>query len=55
MTTSPPICVRRSLTQNEDLRDVFGGAWPTLEAADVVGDLWSVPAYLRRCAPWLGA
>jgi superfamily I DNA/RNA helicase len=24
-----------------------------LEAADVVGDLWSVPAYLRRCAPWL--
>jgi superfamily I DNA/RNA helicase len=20
-----------------------------------VGDLWSVPAYLRRCAPWLGA
>jgi superfamily I DNA/RNA helicase len=24
-----------------------------LEATDVVGDLWSVPAYLRRCAPWL--
>jgi len=24
-----------------------------LDAADVVGDLWSVPAYLRRCAPWL--
>ena len=27
--------------------------WPLLEAADVVADLWSVPAYLRRCAPWL--
>lgn len=25
-----------------------------LEAADLVGDLWSVPAYLRMCAPWLG-
>ena len=24
-----------------------------VEAPDLVGDLWSVPAYLRRCAPWL--
>jgi superfamily I DNA/RNA helicase len=24
-----------------------------IEAADLVGDLWSVPAYLRNCAPWL--
>ena len=24
-----------------------------IEAIDLVGDLWSVPAYLRRCAPWL--
>ena len=31
----------------------FNRAWPLLEAADLVGDLWSVPAYLRRCAPWL--
>ena len=22
-------------------------------ATDLVGDLWSVPAYLRKCAPWL--
>jgi hypothetical protein len=29
-------------------------AWPLLDAADLVGDLWSVPAYLRMCAPWLG-
>lgn len=28
-------------------------AWPLLEAADLAGDLWSVPAYLRKCAPSL--
>jgi len=28
-------------------------AWPLIEATDLVGDLWSVPAYLRLCAPWL--
>ncbi|HEU5039061.1 MAG TPA: RNA polymerase recycling motor ATPase HelR [Nocardioides sp.] len=43
----------RSLTRNEALLDAFGGAWPRIDAADLVGDLWSVPAYLRRCAPWL--
>ena len=26
-------------------------AWPLLEPTDLVGDLWSVPAYLRLCAP----
>ena len=31
----------------------FNRAWPLLEATDLVGDLWSVPAYLRMCAPWL--
>src|SRR4029078_13121376 len=45
--------LRRSLTQNEELRTTFNRAWPLLEAADLVGDLWSVPAYLRKCAPWL--
>ena len=45
--------LRRSLTQNEELRTTFSRAWPLLEAADLVGDLWSVPAYLRLCAPWL--
>jgi hypothetical protein len=44
---------RRSLLQNEELRTTFSRAWPLLEAADLVGDLWSVPAYLRLCAPWL--
>lgn len=45
----------RSLQQHEALLDAFGGAWPRLRPEDVVGDLWSVPAYLRRCAPWLTA
>ncbi|MEU2116015.1 RNA polymerase recycling motor ATPase HelR [Streptomyces sp. NPDC016459] len=45
---------RRALRQDEDLADALHGAWPLLEAADLVGDLWSVPAYLRKCAPRLG-
>jgi superfamily I DNA/RNA helicase len=45
--------LRRSLERNRDLRATFDRAWPLLEATDVVGDLWSVPAYLRRCAPGL--
>jgi hypothetical protein len=44
---------RRALPGNADLTSAFGRAWPTLEPADLVGDLWSVPAYLRMCAPWL--
>ncbi|MFC9249476.1 RNA polymerase recycling motor ATPase HelR [Streptomyces sp. NPDC057136] len=46
--------LRKSLHQNRELLAVFDNAWPLLEAADLVGDLWSVPAYLRKCAPWLG-
>jgi hypothetical protein len=45
--------LRRSLQRNEALRTTFSRAWPLLEATDLVGDLWSVPAYLRKCAPWL--
>ncbi|MGI9823883.1 RNA polymerase recycling motor ATPase HelR [Agromyces sp. Marseille-Q5079] len=47
--------VRRSLQQNPALRTAFNRAWPLLDAAGVVGDLWSVPAYLRASAPWLTA
>jgi hypothetical protein len=47
--------LRKSLLQNQDLLRTFNSAWPLLEAADLVGDLWSVPAYLRKCAPWLTA
>ncbi|MEU9390658.1 RNA polymerase recycling motor ATPase HelR [Streptomyces sp. NPDC048324] len=50
----PPDLLHRSLRQNRELRAAFDRAWPLIEAADLVADLWSVPAYLRRCAPWLG-
>ena len=46
--------LRRSLVQDRGLAETFERAWPLLEATDLVGDLWSVPAYLRMCAPWLG-
>src|SRR3954466_7723701 len=49
----PPDQLRRSLLRNRELHTAFNRAWPVLEATDVVGDLWSVPAYLRKCAPWL--
>ncbi len=45
--------LRKSLLRNRELRTTLNRAWPLLEAADLVGDLWSVPAYLRKCAPWL--
>jgi hypothetical protein len=45
--------LRKSLLQNEELIRTFNRAWPLLWAADLVADLWSVPAYLRKCAPWL--
>ncbi|WP_328936723.1 AAA family ATPase [Streptomyces tauricus] len=50
----PPELFRRALLHDEELTGTLDRAWPLLEAADVVGDLWSVPAYLRMCAPWLG-
>ena len=46
---------RKSLRQNRELITALYRAWPLLEATDLVGDLWSVPAYLRMCAPWLSA
>jgi hypothetical protein len=49
----PPDQLRKSLLQNQDLRTTFSRAWPLLEAEDLISDLWSVPAYLRKCAPWL--
>ncbi|POX45123.1 RNA polymerase recycling motor ATPase HelR [Streptomyces sp. Ru72] len=49
----PADLLRRSLRQNRELLSAFNRAWPLLEAADLVSDLWSVPAYLRMCAPWL--
>lgn len=47
--------LRRGIQQDEALRAAFDRAWPLLDPAGVVGDLWSVPAYLRQCAPGLSA
>ena len=49
----PADLLRRSLLANQELRAALNRAWPLIEPADLVGDLWSVPAYLRLCAPWL--
>ena len=49
----PADLLRKSLLQNRDLRTALHRAWPLIEPADLVADLWSVPAYLRMCAPWL--
>ncbi|MFE9443595.1 RNA polymerase recycling motor ATPase HelR [Streptomyces sp. NPDC006602] len=46
--------LRKSLERDRELRTAFNRAWPLLEAGDLVADLWTVPAYLRMCAPWLG-
>lgn len=50
---APADLLRTSLRQNKELRTALHRAWPLIEAADLVSDLWEVPAYLRRCAPWL--
>jgi hypothetical protein len=50
---APADLLRASLEQNRELRAALHRAWPLIEPADLVGDLWSVPAYLRLCAPWL--
>ena len=52
--TAPPHLLRRALLRDERLGRAFAKAWPVLDPAGVVADLWSVPAYLRLCAPWLG-
>jgi DNA helicase IV len=49
----PPHLLRRHLMQSEDLSGRFAAAWPLLDPAGVLADLWSVPAYLRLCAPAL--
>lgn len=44
----------RALRADGGLVEAVTRAWPLIEPTDLVGDLWTVPAYLRRCAPWLG-
>ena len=50
---APPGLLRKSLLENRELRTAVNRAWPLIDPADLVSDLWSVPAYLRLCAPWL--
>ncbi|GAA3389531.1 RNA polymerase recycling motor ATPase HelR [Cryptosporangium minutisporangium] len=45
--------LRESLERHKELRAALHRAWPLLDPGDLVGDLWTVPAYLRKCAPWL--
>jgi len=52
--TAPAAQLRQSLRRNRELNAALSKAWPLIEAGDLVSDLWSVPAYLRLCAPWLG-
>jgi hypothetical protein len=49
----PADLLAKALEQNRDLRAALNRAWPVLWQADLVGDLWSVPAYLHLCAPRL--
>ncbi|MFK8845402.1 RNA polymerase recycling motor ATPase HelR [Streptomyces sp. Ac-502] len=51
---APPDQLRAALQHDKELLRALYRAWPLLEATDLVSDLWTVPAYLRLCAPWLG-
>ena len=45
--------VEAGLRRIEEVADAVNRSWPLLDPRDVIDDLWQVPAYLRRCAPWL--
>ncbi len=49
----PADLLRKSLLQNKELLTALNRAWPLIEPADLLGDLWSVPAYLHMSARWL--
>lgn len=49
----PPHLIRRWLRQDEELTGTFVRAWPMLSPTAVVARLWSVPEFLRHCAPEL--
>ncbi|MFF0484601.1 RNA polymerase recycling motor ATPase HelR [Streptomyces sp. NPDC004435] len=49
----PEVLFERALRADRELVSTLDRHWPMLEPTDLVGDLWTVPAYLRLCAPWL--
>ncbi len=53
--STPPGELRRFLRQSTGLIGAFNKAWRILDPAQIVADLWTVPAYLRHCAPSLAA
>ncbi|GAB3293366.1 AAA family ATPase [Epidermidibacterium keratini] len=48
-----PAHVLTALEHHEELLAALHQAWPLIGPTDLVADLYSVPAYLRKCAPWL--
>lgn len=51
----PSAALRAVLGRDRALAETFSRGWTLLDPEDVVADLWSVPAYLRRAAPELDA
>lgn len=45
--------VRRELLRNAELAKALDAAWTLIDPLDLVGDLFTVPAFLRHCAPHL--
>ncbi|MCH5641446.1 MULTISPECIES: RNA polymerase recycling motor ATPase HelR [unclassified Gordonia (in: high G+C Gram-positive bacteria)] len=43
--------VSAALQSDEDLAALVSRSWPIVHATDIVGDLWTVPAFLRWCDP----
>nr|WP_238526477.1 RNA polymerase recycling motor ATPase HelR [Gordonia neofelifaecis] len=51
----PGARLRTALEADSELARALRRSWPMIDPADLLSDLWAVPAYLRRCAPWLTA
>lgn len=47
--------IRRALIEDTELPQAFDAVWPLLDPTAIVRSLWSSPALLLRCAPWLTA
>ncbi|WP_285663051.1 RNA polymerase recycling motor ATPase HelR [Actinorhabdospora filicis] len=50
---APEDQLEAEIRRNRELVTALNRAWPMLDPDDIVADLWTVPAYLRKCAPWL--
>ena len=49
----PAAMFLRALGHNDELVRSFSRAWPVLDPSALVAQLWTSPAFLQRCAPWL--